>query len=199
MEILFKSLSTISSIAVIFLAIYFKNLPKLLNDLTLENKKNKNQSNLQREAYFREISGENIQNIFNEWMSLLADSENYMKKINNDKSHFIELQSQTMMYGSDKTVKILAEMMQFLYGNNQDHSTTSSGSEIQIASSDVIDLETAKTIYFMAKLITSLKEDFTGYSIEPMNLIEIRLNDINLPQNIETWKLAKKYVDSKIN
>lgn len=39
MEFIFKTLSTISSIAVIFLAIYFKNLPKLLNDLTLENKK----------------------------------------------------------------------------------------------------------------------------------------------------------------
>lgn len=98
-----------------------------------------------------------------------------------------------------KTVKILAEMMQYIYIDDKDNSTISSVSENQIVSEDVIDLEAAKMIYFVAKLITSLKEDFTGYKIEPINLIEIRLKYISLPQNTETWNLAKKYVDSKIN
>ncbi|RFE01177.1 hypothetical protein [Streptococcus parauberis] len=196
MEILFKSLSTISSIAVIFLAIYFKNLPKLLNDLTLENKKNKNQSNLQREAYFREISGAGIHKLLNDWMSMLADIENFNKKLK--PATIIDMQSKTMMYGSEETVKVLSEMMKFIYESNMGNEAQGSNNS-KNSKSEEFDLESAIGFYFVAKLVTSLKKDFTGYSVDPMMLIRTRVKHIDTGKNKEYLEKARIQVQEKLS
>lgn len=175
---------------------YIKDLPTLTRELKLEEKRNNIQSNLQREAYFREISGVGIHKLFNDWMSMLADVENFNKKLK--PATIIEMQSKTMMYGSEETVKILSEMMKFIYESNMGNEAQGSNNS-KNSKSEEFDLESAIGFYFVAKLVTSLKKDFTGYSVDPMMLIRTRVKHIDTGKNKEYLEKARIQVQEKLS
>ncbi|HFI0448695.1 TPA: hypothetical protein ACGOY6_000901 [Streptococcus suis] len=140
-------------------------MPTTIRELMLEKEKYQNQSNIQRDAYFRDISGKDVQNLLEEWMDYMTDMENKVKKMETPKGkqNFIKLQSKTLMYGSEKTARILAKMMQHFYKNKHQDDQ----------------LSICKGIMYMAYLCSSIKEDFTGYHIEPMDILETRITGIS--------------------
>ena len=85
------------------------NLPNHVYKLIEEKYKSKNSQQLQVESYFRQISGSKQEEILSKWTSFLTDMENATKKysIKNEKSTklFRELIHDTIMYGSDRTIR----------------------------------------------------------------------------------------------
>lgn len=164
---------------------YIKDLPNLTRELKIEDKRSENQKNLQREAYFREISGTNVDNLIKSWVNALADMQKFVD--NNTPEVFLKLQTQTMMYGSEKTVEILSEMMQYMYNPKE-----------QGENSSEFSIDAAIGFYFIASLISSLKYDFTGYKVDPLDLIETRIKDINVGLAKINMEKGREFVEEKI-
>ena len=61
--------------------IYFvKDFPKIYKEFKIEKFKSKSSMELQREAYFREIGGQELYKVFEDWLSIIFDYERKMKK-----------------------------------------------------------------------------------------------------------------------
>jgi hypothetical protein len=181
-------LVTITNLIILGFVVFYgqaiKEVPSAIKEFTLENKKYQNQSNIQKDAYFRDISGKDIQKLFEEWMEFLNNTEAKTKQMDtkNGKANYIKLQSKTLMYGSEKTVKILAKMMQHFYKNSDD-------------SSQII---VCKSMMYLAHLCSSIKEDFTGYTIAPIYLIESRITDIDKKGFRESLLTAEKEIKKEL-
>lgn len=50
-------------------------LPSTVSDLIVEKYKSKSSKELQREIYFREISGKDVRDLFSEWLDILIDTD----------------------------------------------------------------------------------------------------------------------------
>nr|DAK01513.1 MAG TPA: hypothetical protein [Caudoviricetes sp.] len=53
-------------------------------------------------------------------------------------------------------------------------------------------------MYYIALLISSLKEDFTGYKIGPEDILKIKINDIDSDKNKPLFDKAKNQVLKEI-
>ena len=80
------------------------------------------------------------------------------------------------MYGSPRTVYTLAAMQYFIYSK---------------------ETNSYKLMMYMATIACSLKKDFTGYEINPISLIEIKITDFDdySDQFIEYQEEIQKEVD----
>ena len=90
-------------------------LPSTVSDLVVEKYKSKSSKELQREIYFREISGKDVRNLFSEWLDLLIDTDAKVKSLGKT-NNIIKLIKSTILYGSAETVKICALFMNHIYG-----------------------------------------------------------------------------------
>lgn len=134
---------------------------------------------LQREAFFKEISGEKLEETLNDWMSLLTDkdrmndiveeqckyNEKHKVNIKNRKmpsiTSLMRMRTNILMYGSEKTIKIFSVFHRNIY----------------ISNSEVSDSDAQVNLILLAEMIASLKEDFTGYKITGEEILEISIND----------------------
>lgn len=141
------------------IAWYLRKNYELLKSMQLEEFKAAKQSFLQREAYFRQLSGSDLQKTFSTWTDIIIDTS---KMENSNKKEFLEMQKNIILFGSDKSIKIFSKLMQYLYSNS------SSGNDDSLLG-----------VVYIAHLISSLKYDFTGYKIEPLDLLKIRMTDFS--------------------
>lgn len=141
---------------------FLRDAPKLLRELEVEKKRGENQKNLQVESYFREISGEDLNGTLRGWTSLIDTLGD--KKIKEKEIEILmkKLTSDTFMYGSAKTTKILALMQQNVY----DHEKNGQGTNYH-------------TMVYVSLMVASLKEDFTGEKVDSLDFLRLRLNDFN--------------------
>ena len=83
-------------------------------------------------------------------------TEKYSNKSPNGVSEFKKLIHNTVVYGSDRTVKLLSAYSHSVYSGVSDGN---------------------KMIVYVAFIVSSLKEDFSGYEISPLTLLELMIKD----------------------
>ncbi|KMO45314.1 hypothetical protein PY95_13575 [Lacticaseibacillus rhamnosus] len=151
-------LATFVGLALLTVGIYYvKEIPKMHRDLLKNVREFRNNRQLQIESYFRQQGGKELETLFENWVGLLFELEK-TKTITPDQ--VTNLQEKTVIYGSDLTIRILSAYQ----ADNYKHTTNSSDANI-------------KSVVYVATLICSLKKDFTGFEIDPMTLLQIKIND----------------------
>ncbi|MGO3196089.1 hypothetical protein [Vagococcus salmoninarum] len=159
-------------------------LPQRLHEIKIEGIKNENSNlmqdkehqttrELQIDNYYRSISGKKIEELFSNWMDMIADVE----KVGNLKPVVLnKMIKELMMYGSPRTVYIGSLFQQYSY--------------IRPSTSD--EFNAFELLYLGASLVASMKQDFTGYVVDPEVLLNMKINDINSEKNKEVFRLAKE-------
>ena len=178
MEIVLLLFQFLIALGIAFLFYAVQQVPKTLNDLIVEKVKSENKNLLQTKAYFQSISNHDVNSILKKWTEILAKPEEVSKM---KPVELIKLQTDTIMYGSEKTVKLLALFMQVNYNQNEN--------------------DTKKAfllLVYICYIVASLKRDFTSYRIEPLDLLDIRIKDLNNEQR-ENLKEYEKIIREKID
>lgn len=166
---------------------FLKDSPKLYRELKVENRRAKNESNLQREAYFRQISGKDLEKTFSDWMSLITDLQNTMRVFQTPRGQkqYNDMVHKCLMYGSEETVDILACLSQHQYVMvNQGKSSSEFGNY--------------KSLMYICSLIANLKFDFTGIRINPYQIIETKMTDLREENHEQVLKKANDEVQNEI-
>ncbi|MBC2368392.1 hypothetical protein HBP99_07075 [Listeria booriae] len=130
----------------------------------LEKYKSDNAKKLQIDNFFRQISGNKIEEIFDQWSNLVMNTEEFGKKTTAEAMN--DMLKKTVMYGSENTVKIASLFQQYNYKYN-------SSEEDSVQEEGVIFI----LLFLATETICSLKYDFTGHRIKAMDLIRMKLND----------------------
>lgn len=179
-----NSILQILMLIVITIVGYFlKDLPNLYREMRVEQFKGKKEKDMQKESFFRQIKGSDIDKAFSFWTSLLVDMDNKMANIDSPagKKELIEMQQRVLMYGSQNTVVILSTMMQHVYKTGEIKNSV----KVDFGKQDdtKVQINSYKLMYYVVALISSLKEDFTGYKIDPMDILRIKISDIDSHKN----------------
>lgn len=157
-------ISILLTILIVLIGYFLKEMPKMFRDALLEDQKFGDNRQLQIESYFRQVSGQELQEVMNHWGDMYTDIKSAMDSMGKDDSTFTytDLQQQTILLGSDKTVRYLAAFQQHIYLHEQPN-----------------DEEAAKATVYIAYIVSSLKYDFSGYKIDPLDMMKIRILDYN--------------------
>lgn len=136
----------------------------------------KNTRYLQIDNYFRNTSGENMQDIYNKWTELLfrVGDEEVKEKVE-DVGYINSLIYDTFMYSSSESVRRLAIFQQYNY---TEHEKRAKG-----------DME---LIVLVASIIASLKKDFTGNQVNIEDILRIKMTDIKDKEE-EVKRVMKKH------
>ncbi|MDU5603616.1 hypothetical protein [Mogibacterium diversum] len=178
------SLACLGLLAVI--TYFVKDLPVYFREMKLEQSRARNSQELLREAYFREIGGEEVAQILKDWLSTLFRFKDDNFEIDDEEdtdedgeaSSVEDLLSRTVLYGSTHTIHLCALYMQDLYEGILD------------SENDGLDYAGCKSILYSAFIISSLKFDFTGYEVEPLRFLEMKINDLSEIKKTEAFKKA---------
>lgn len=151
-------------VTVVLIGVILK-LPDLITNTWLEKTKNKNAHDIQIESYFKQLGGKEQQKVLDKWTDFLVDMDKTTKEYNiktpGALDRYNKLMHDTIVYGSDRTVKILASYNHFTF---------------------IIEDSKEKSyqmIVYIAFLVSSLKEDFSGYHIDPLTLLKINITDFD--------------------
>ena len=178
------SLACLGLLAVI--TYFVKDLPVYFREMKLEQSRARNSQELLREAYFREIGGEEVAQILKDWLSTLFRFKDDNFEIDDEEdtdedgeaSSVEDLLSRTVLYGSTHTIHLCALYMQDLYEGILD------------SENDGLDYAGCKSILYSAFIISSLKFDFTGYEVDPLRFLEMKINDLSEIKKTEAFKKA---------
>lgn len=178
------SLACLGLLAVI--TYFVKDLPVYFREMKLEQSRARNSQELLREAYFREIGGEEVAQILKDWLSTLFRFKDDNFEIDDEDdtdedgeaSSVEDLLSRTVLYGSTHTIHLCALYMQDLYEGILD------------SENDGLDYAGCKSILYSAFIISSLKFDFTGYEVDPLRFLEMKINDLSEIKKTEAFKKA---------
>ncbi|UQU59960.1 hypothetical protein [Lactococcus petauri] len=155
---------------------FLKDLPKLLRGLRVEESRKNSEKEIQREIFFRQLKGSELANTLEDWSNLVMEmGKSGQKGITPEQ--ISELQKKVLLYGSDRTIKILAETQQYFY-NPSDNSFVG--------------------MYYLCYVVCGLKSDFTGYEISPMDIIKIKINDYDSKENVVKFEEARKIVNKRL-
>lgn len=145
----------------------------LAKDIKLQEQNSFSTRELQVDNYYRSISGNKIEELFSSWTDMVADTE----KIENlSPAELTKMIKELMMYGSAETVRIGAILQQYNY------------SHINAAKP----VKPFVLLYIGAALVASLKKDFTGYEIDPEDLLRMKIKDLYFGNNKVKWEKQKK-------
>ncbi|QDJ29116.1 hypothetical protein BHS01_06730 [Lactococcus paracarnosus] len=166
-------------------------MPKRMHDTKMEELKASNSlfiqkdqqvetRDLQVDNYYRSISGKTIEQLFSKWTDMVAD----VKKINKIKVDDInKMLKELMMYGSTESVHIGSVFMQISYRlQEDDYKNEYSDNPFLL-------------MYVGAKLVASIKKDFTGYEVDPRDLLRMKINDIHTENKEILLSEAKERID----
>lgn len=162
-------ISVLSLIANIILSIVNRrksfNFQKSLEDQKqkfnekIELFKSNNAHNIQIQEYFKKLGTEKQSKILSEWADFVTDLDAFQKNFKDTKK-FKEMKHNIVMYGSGTTVKILASFIHYTYENN-------------------ISSDPYKGIVYATFVISSLKNDFSGYLTDPVDYLKLQMNDFS--------------------
>ncbi|AIS03574.1 hypothetical protein [Lactococcus lactis] len=162
------------SIGLLILAVYMvKKIPDMVRDKLKSDREFEFNKALQVDEFYRKDG--NLQGIMLEWTNY-AISNNAMDDLNKAKGlkKLQDLVQKTVGYGSSRTVKLLTEMFQEVYQNNDSKGQKDSSEDNK---SDDASESDYTTMVVLAMVVSSLKEDFTGIKIEPLDVLKIRITD----------------------
>lgn len=144
-------------------------------DKKVEMLKYENARNLQVDNFFKSINEKEIKATLDVWSDMLIDVQKFAEKTTVDK--VTEMLKMVFMYGSDSTIKVASIYQQYSYSLDKDRKS---------------DDENFILLFLAAEIICSLKYDFTGYKVEPMDLIKMKLNDAYKIKILEALKKARR-------
>ena len=157
----------IVTFGILFVLWFLARSPYVWQDKLLEDRKAKDSSQLQRESFFKQLGGQEQKEVFDRWTRRIT----YMNKTNDeaDPEGLMDLIHQTVIYGSDRTVNTLASMMQYVYRHPYEDED---GKIIEYAED-----HTQMIPMYTAVIISSLKNDFAGYKVDPLTIIQLKISD----------------------
>lgn len=177
---MFSNIVSLACLLVIATMVYFlKDLPKLYRALKVEQTRASNSQELQREAYFREIGGKDLVRLLEDWVAFLYDMDNKADEFDADGA--IDLISRTAIYGSTRTILLCSNYTSDLYNG---------GLEQNSNEDEELNYGTAKTLLYHAFIVSSLKFDFTGYEVDPLRLLQMKISDFSEIKETEPFKKA---------
>ncbi|HAC3532623.1 TPA_asm: hypothetical protein GZN65_10460 [Listeria monocytogenes] len=144
-------------------------------DKKVEMLKYENARNLQVDNFFKSINEKEIKDTLDVWSDMLMNVQNFAEKAT--AANVAEMLKNVFIYGSDSTIKIASVYQQYSYSLDEDKQSND---------------EKLILVVLAAEVICSLKYDFTGYKVEPMDLIKMKLNDAYKIDILEALKKARK-------
>lgn len=156
-------ISILLTILILLVGYFLKETPKMVRDALKAERELGNSQQLQVEAYFRQISGQELQKVLSNWSNLYYNMEKTMDAMNEEGSDFTyqDLLQQTLQLGADRTADILTDFQQYIYKHEN----------------DLGDKETATGTAYIACIVSSLKYDFSGYKVNPRDVIKLQIKD----------------------
>ncbi|KRN51595.1 hypothetical protein IV71_GL000587 [Fructobacillus fructosus KCTC 3544] len=131
------------------------------------------QKTLQIDSFYRESGSSVLQEIMMEWTVMATNMEALGQSYDVDKVR--NLIQKTIGYSSERTVKLTAEYFQYLYNSTE------------------VDV---KAIAYLSMIVASLKFDFTGQTVDPIEIIKVTLKDFD--DNVEKLMRYKDEINKKI-
>ena len=166
--------NTILGILLFFILVAINNLPNHIYKMFEEKYKNKNNRQLQIESYFKQLGGKKQEEILSKWTDLLTNMQEtldkYTKKDGQSTKLLMDLMHDTIMYGSDRTIKYVAY---FRMQASQDVAKEN----VRGSNDQQKEYQDQKYVVIMACIVSNLKEDFTGYRSDPLDLLKIIISD----------------------
>ncbi|PNZ29896.1 hypothetical protein CD122_01090 [Staphylococcus rostri] len=128
----------------------------------IEKFKHKNAKELQLDSFYREQNSDNLNELLNEWSSILFEPE----KINDTsfQQKYNDMMSKTYLYGDNKSVSLLSSFQQYNYKN----------SDTEKVNAD-LDKRSLMVMMYVALIMTTLKEQYTNYKVEPEVVLKMKL------------------------
>ena len=173
-------LNIVMTIVMLVLVGVVLKLPEYITKSWIEETKNKNAHDIQIESYFKQLGGKQQQEILSKWTEFLTDMDSTTKQYNsstNGQRRFKQLIHDTVVYGSDRTVNLLSNYSHSIYENEKNDGN--------------------KMIVYVAFIISSLKDDFSGYEVKPLTLLKLMIKDYDELES--TYKRYAKEIESDIN
>lgn len=133
----------------------FKKLPDFFSQRLHDDRIYKNGKQLQIDNYFRQTSSENMNSILDAWASLITDPKN--SRIRADGDELTRVVRETVNYASDKTIKLLGVYFQHIFEKDKKEDYSFDNNQFVL----------------VAMIISCLKYDFTGVSVEPLDIIKV--------------------------
>ncbi|MER2225433.1 MAG: hypothetical protein ABS916_00135 [Carnobacterium sp.] len=172
---------------------YLLNKLKYNQDQKLKETEKNNTKEIQREAFYRTQNGDELKKIVTEFTLVITDPTKFGKaKIkgkrtpveDENKQHVIDIMNLLVIYGSEEAILIAGILMQLSYKiSSEEHEKESE----DIKSKD------KQTLYWLAaELVSRLKSDYTGITIEPMDIIKLKITDLNKAETKKKFELGKK-------
>lgn len=181
MDYIFMALVNVLSVVVGLLTFNFiKEFPTYFNNKKLQKSDHDNQRMLQQEAFYKELSGEKLEDLLNEFSSYIVDFDK-LRNMDTDNVKF--LTQQVFMYGSKRTNENYAKYTQLSYNPEKYEKMYSD------------DYQLLQLILF-TNILTDLKYDFTGYYIEPATFLKAKVTDFNEKYTDEDIKKIYDIIDS---
>ena len=168
-----------TTVMVVLIGVVLK-LPEYITKTWLEQTKNRNAHSIKIESYFKTVSVSKQEEVLNKWTDFLTDmkatTQKYTSLTDESMTELRALMHDTIVYGSDRTVKLFSIYMRNIFNTP----------EVEKNDNDISD-----QIVYYAFIISSLKEDFTGYHIDPLTLLKLEISDYEKYEEIYT-ACAKK-------
>lgn len=144
--------------------------------------------------YFKEKGTEIQEKVLKFWCGLFMNNfkivDSYReafkdKKINNDTDILINIQKESYVYCSSKTIKAMKEYQQYLYKSkdiNVEESEDSQKEKFNANKTGYIKakIKFANQFILITRIISRMKYDFTGEKVDELDLIKIKIKDLNL-------------------
>ncbi len=142
-----------------------KKMPDMLAEKLRDEREFSFKQALQIDSYYRQDGV--LQDILMKWAKYAMDTDFVTNSMNTDrgKQRLNELLQKTVGYGSPKTIKLLSYMFQEIYTDNEEKRIENNLPEGMT------------TLVVLAMVVSSLKKDFTGQDIDPLDIMKIKIND----------------------
>lgn len=164
------------SVVMVIAVLFMHRIPYIFQQALHDNRKAVDSSDLQRESFFKKISGEEQEKVFDQWTRQIT----YMGE-DNDTDKLLNLVHRTVLFGSNRTVAYISSMMQYIYKhpNNDDNE----------ANNYMIPM-------YASCIISSLKQDFSGYEISPIQIIQLKISDYS--EHEDEYKKCVVIIDKDV-
>ncbi|QVV90834.1 hypothetical protein [Weissella tructae] len=130
---------------------------------------------LQVDNFYRTAGNEVLQDILVTWTRILVDFD-FMQRFTENPKKLEKLLYQTVVYGSPKTIKVVSLYMQDNFNGDLNDTTDAYAS--------------------FAMIVSCLKYDFTGETVDPLDLVKVKINDYKLHEEeyLKSMEKIKKRI-----
>lgn len=173
-------MNTTISVLLLLILVGVYNLPNHVYKLIEKKYEQKGNKQLQIESYFKQLGGKKQEEILSKWTDFLTNMEEtldkYTKHDEQSTKLLMELMHDTIMYGSDRTLKYVAYFRELASEDTDDD-------QVKVKD-DEDNWENQIYVVLMGCIVSNLKEDFTGYKSDPLDLLKITILDYDNYDNI---------------